>query len=318
VPQLSAIPSAPKLATYQLISTRSKTFVSTSIGLFVTTDHGATWSTATPTKDSSQVYRIVLGMDGALYAEMLVDGDLWKSTDEGATWSQLSGLTSRGLVMVMKDSKTMFSITNANTVSRSTDGGTNWNELSIDPNGKDNRNGFSVFGLSVDNKGQILACLDSGVYTSTNLGDSWTMNSLGLQAIQVENGLDTGKVLGAGDVRQDRFGNYYAASHGRGVFISAGLSSVGLTSKSIDLAVQCYPNPITARAVLSFRMNASANVHYQIVNVTGRTIFSSSDEMMSAGDHDIPLDVSALPSGSYLCEVTLGSERHNVWISVSH
>lgn len=306
--------STRALQAFKLVSSKSNTFAATSRGLFATSNHGTTWRSVTPTADSSSVNIVAIGMDGAVYAET-DNGDLYRSTDDGAFWSNIA--RTDGEIATVLDGMTMFSIANGNTGERSTDGGHTWTEFKIDAARQD-AGIFGLFGFSFDNKGQLFACTDSGIYTSKDLGNTWTMNSLGLQSTPVSNGPDTGRVLGAHDVCQDRFGNYYAASHGRGVFSSAALADVKRSPATDGALARCYPNPVSSTANLAFTLEAPANVHYEITDVAGHLVAFRSAIHMSAGEHSLEIQTIDLPNGNYLCSLIVGSERRSVWIGVIH
>ncbi|MDP4198795.1 MAG: YCF48-related protein [Bacteroidota bacterium] len=294
------------LQTFTLVSTKDRTFASSYRGLFATQDHGMTWTNVTPTGDSTMVNTVVVGMDGAVYAEM-GNGDLFKATNINATtWTQLG--KSSNLTLVMKDGRTMFDINN-NAAERSSDGGLNWTSLPpVDP-----VNYHKVFGLFIDKKNQLFLSTDSGIYISKDLGDTWLTSYDGLH------GPSTSRIIGAHDVCQDKFGNYYAASNGQGVFLSPATSSaVTWSSLSKTNTLECYPNPVISITKLHFALESSGFVHVQLTDVLGRVVWSTQDQSFSGGEHTMDLNLQDFPSGAYLCSVRHGDANDNLWINVTH
>jgi photosystem II stability/assembly factor-like uncharacterized protein len=304
-----------QLITYALASTKEKTFAATDHGMFVTLDHGQTWKSVSVEPyfpDSSSTFiTLVIGRDGALYTQNDM-GALYKSSDGGVNWGAPVGRSGL-LQIVMQDGMTMFRANNER-VERSTNAGQDWTTLSVDTL-REAQNTFLLFGVSIDDKNQLFACSGAGIFISKDLGETWIPSSEGFHGpVPPQTPV---LISGASSVCQDRLGNYFASSHGQGVFISAAKNAVKRSAAGMTATLQCYPNPVVNRAELSFALEAPTTVRYEIVDVTGRIVSGTSSTMMSSGEHTISLDVSALASGSYLCTLVAGNERRDVWISVT-
>ena len=151
-------------------------------GILLSTDEGRSW------------YRSMVGMDGegsdvcafaAIDTMLFVGlqsgtGDLYRSTDLGATWNQAeTGLTDRNVQSLAVMGTTLFAGTAAKGVFCTSNGGKNWSHI--------------VAGLTDDN---ILTLAVAGsnlyagtgeghVFLSTNGGSSWNTASAGLPGVPI-------------------------------------------------------------------------------------------------------------------------------------
>ncbi len=66
------------------------------------------------------------------------------------------------------------------------------------------------------------------------------------------------------------------------------------------------PNPAGSVAVLRFTMRRTARARISITGSDGRVVAVAADRMLEAGEHSAPIDVSGLPSGSYIITLTTG------------
>ena len=61
-----------------------------------------------------------------------------------------------------------------------------------------------------------------------------------------------------------------------------------------------FPNPTAGRATIRFALGAAADVRLDVFDVLGRRVSTLADGPMSAGDHEVRLDVGGLASGTYV------------------
>lgn len=289
-------------------STKTQTYAATFRGLFATQDHGHTWTNITPTGDSTRVNSVVIGQDGALYAESATT-DLYMSTDGGGTesgaWTNPG--KSAGLTLVLKNG-TLFAV-NDDIIQRSINAGHDWTDLpSVDPIHK-----RLIFGLFIDNKNQLFASTDSGIYISKDLGNTWLESSQGFH------GVSSTRYCGAAAVGQDKLGNYYAASHGQGVFRSIATSGVGRSQFATQTqSLECYPNPASSRATIQFELPAASSVTLSVFDPLGRSVWSHEYSRLEAGPHEIPFNATDLASGAYLCTLRSATGNFSGRIVVTH
>jgi hypothetical protein len=65
----------------------------------------------------------------------------------------------------------------------------------------------------------------------------------------------------------------------------------------------CYPNPCSSYATIDFTTNNSDNVRITLSGVDGKPVQLIADELMSAGQQKIVIDVSNLPTGIYFYKI---------------
>ena len=105
-------------------------------------------------------------------------------------------------------------------------------------------------------------------------------------------------------------GIIYAATYGKGVFrcenYKVSGTSVPETPAAVETSVLLYPNPVQGEATVSFEMTESANVNYQVFDLTGRMVMSQSVGRMSEGSHEFRINTENLSTGSYVLRLNQG------------
>ncbi|RJP81011.1 MAG: T9SS C-terminal target domain-containing protein [Candidatus Zixiibacteriota bacterium] len=67
-----------------------------------------------------------------------------------------------------------------------------------------------------------------------------------------------------------------------------------------------HPNPFNARALLSFRLAAGADVRLSVYDLQGREVACLYQGWLPAGEYRTPFEAAALPSGTYLARMVAG------------
>ena len=168
--------------------------VSTNTGLFRSTDGGATYSAVASIASTAKAWDIAWagGADFVLTLESdpantsgATAGQVWRSTDSGATWSQVSGIATTATRISVASApgtrSTLYamasnSANNLDALYKSTDGGVTWSTLSTtgitDILGGQ---GFYNHGLAVDptNINRVFVGANLALYRTENGGTSW-------------------------------------------------------------------------------------------------------------------------------------------------
>jgi alkaline phosphatase D len=69
-----------------------------------------------------------------------------------------------------------------------------------------------------------------------------------------------------------------------------------------------YPNPATHQLTLQYTLHKSNDVQVQLADLSGRIVYTDLVAAQGAGIHRQSIDVSALPAGSYVLLVRMGSK----------
>jgi len=108
-------------------------------------------------------------------------------------------------------------------------------------------------------------------------------------------------------------GIIYAATYGKGVFrcenYKVSGTSVPETPAAVETSVMLYPNPVQGEATVSFEMTESANVNYQVFDLTGRMVMSQSVGRMTEGSHEFRINTENLSTGSYVLRLNQGGNN---------
>ena len=112
-------------------------------------------------------------------------------------------------------------------------------------------------------------------------------------------------------------GIIYAATYGKGVYRCENYKkdfAVVPENQTVEnnVAVSMYPNPISGQATLSFNLNESCNVSYQIFDMTGRMVMSQGLGRFAEGEHQVSINAESLSSGSYILHLNQGVSNASV------
>ena len=67
--------------------------------------------------------------------------------------------------------------------------------------------------------------------------------------------------------------------------------------------LHAYPNPVSDRMMLQYKLAENANVELFVTDLTGRTLLHQTEGSQSAGSHFAEFDLAQLPAGMYLCRL---------------
>ena len=111
-------------------------------------------------------------------------------------------------------------------------------------------------------------------------------------------------------------GIIYAATYGRGVFrcenYKKDFENVPENEEPIAINVSMYPNPVASQATLSFNVEESANVSYQVFDMTGRMVMNQNLGRLNNGEHQVSINAENLSTGSYILRLSQGANSASV------
>jgi hypothetical protein len=79
-----------------------------------------------------------------------------------------------------------------------------------------------------------------------------------------------------------------------------------------SLVLGVYPNPFNAITMLRFRLPNTERVKVEIYDVLGRRVLQLPERIFEAGNRQIPINASALASGSYFIRLALPRDQYQV------
>jgi photosystem II stability/assembly factor-like uncharacterized protein len=303
-------------------------------GLLRSTDFGASWDTIDVYANVAQLLRTSRGSfisahkyNGAASTHTL----LQRSTDEGRTWMDISGVGGfYPTLMALPDGTLLFLAESESLLKRSTDDGLTWTDagehhvtlpVTTDSSG-------AVFGgrpfaggtpkllarstdaggswtvlpdsilawqMMVDARGALYV-IDTGhvLRRSTDRGESWEMITAGLP--DTADASLTCVVQGSG-------GELFAGTWGKGVFRSGRPARVDPVPAPPEPLLGLYPNPCTSEATVRFRLERAGEVRLTLFDRLGGRVrvFIGGYQ---AGVHTVTIPTADLAEGVYLCRIT--------------
>jgi len=298
-------------------------FAATDKGVFKYT--GSAWVAAgLANKD---VHALV-SYNGVLFAGTWGFG-VFKSTDNGSTWSELNDglgaflciqsltVTSDGTVFVgtagygvlkLADSiwvklmqgydvvwamassgNYIYAGTYGNGLMKSADKGSTWTKVT-------SLNIAYVYALTADASGKIYASsYTSGIMTSTDNGSTW--NSLGMSGYGVSTVI-------VNPSSQDVF----AGTKDGTIYKISGNQEVTANEKQLEMPKtfqlqQNYPNPFNPTTTIQFSVPQASKIMIRVFNSIGQEVAVLADQEFSAGVHQVNFNASKLASGVYIYQM---------------
>jgi hypothetical protein len=79
-----------------------------------------------------------------------------------------------------------------------------------------------------------------------------------------------------------------------------------------------YPNPTTGTLTIPLALSSPTAVQVRVVDLLGRTVAMRDDGILTAGTHELGVDLSQVAAGVYVVQVTAGGTRHARRVFVTH
>lgn len=206
-------------------------------------------------------------------------------------------------------------------VYRSTNGGTSFTSV------QGNLPKVPVYSCLIEkSEGLLIAGTEYGVYVSEN-GSTWAKSGAvscpvmdlkqasqknhdsKIDVLYDEMGTPT-YVLWPG---VDNEGMIYAATYGEGIISCATYkegSDFGVEENDMteNVQVSIYPNPVRDMAQMNITLTESANVSYQIYDLSGRMVANNELGFYGQGEHTMTFNAENLASGTYIIRVMAGNK----------
>ena len=279
------------------------------------TDGGATWTKVSPigfscgnslAKGSISGSNLIYAGTG-LSGSMADPGTLWKSTDDGQTWSvvnygptatnnpSVSNLPIYDIAVDPRGTDTLYLACGSNldyAFVRSTDGGTSYHSI--------NAGGEGAFTTVCINQ-----TYPDSVYTAIRR-DILVYDAVSDSAMYIYRGLP-------GELVPDLAYGSVLAGTSMGFFKvtpEALLPTVISSPKSeMENDVMIYPNPVREEATVGFQMNHGNSAVLRVSDILGHNLLTSKYQISEKGYHYVKLDIRDLATGTYILNVDKGDGR---------
>ena len=256
---------------------------------------------------------IVLDSAGTLWAgstDFMLDGGLYKSTDNGDSWEgPLAALLNHFIQAIAVDSEGRIFIGTAGhgtmgggRVFRSEDNGETWQKVAGD--------GAYTWNILIDKDDDIFLGMSDdwgflGVCTSSDHGETWEFVNEGLGGPDLSGGAG-----GIRDMAISEDGFIYLATDGgvyRSVKTTTSIDNEQLVIKNYSLE-QNYPNPFNSVTNISFRIPATSEVNLTVFNNKGEFIRDICNERLIKGTHKYSFEADDLKSGVYFYKLKVDNK----------
>ncbi|MBN1447894.1 MAG: T9SS type A sorting domain-containing protein [Bacteroidetes bacterium] len=267
---------------------------------YFTSDLGLTWVQRDSIRPfSGTVNRVKLLTDHSAPATVyaVTDYGLFRSADEGGSWTRLSLTGTYGDVTGLHQaSDSTLYVWSRSTLYRSIDHGDSWNDIyeSID---------LPYHSLIASNsRSDIFIVNRDGIACYLKRYGRWEQTGFPHKANDIT----------AMAVDQDDF-LIIGTTH-NGIFRSEGttLGVPARASLSRSLRIDAvYPQPLRARAAVTLRitLEEAAEITLQVFDILGNMVIEQSSRRISAGSQGFSLNTDGLVPGVYTVRVTAGMER---------
>lgn len=86
--------------------------------------------------------------------------------------------------------------------------------------------------------------------------------------------------------------------------------SLSVQENNIDIVnSNVYPNPTTGAAVVNYTLKNNATVTVKVVDVTGKVVYTTTENNQVAGKHNVNIEASALNAGIYYVTIANGDSQ---------
>ena len=257
-------------------------------GVYRSTNNGLNW---TQTSLSNQFIRSLVTRENNIFAGDYGSNSVFLSSDTGNTWTQIAlggAPYIENVFCLAVKGNYMFAGVNNGGVYRSSNGGFNWTQTSL------NNGGITSFTIK-DNYIFASDHLCGVVYLSSNNGMSWILKNQGLESINDVWSLTT--------TSQYIFAGTDSSVWRRSFTEIIGIKKISeLVPSSFSLS-QNYPNPFNPTTKISFDLHKSSHAKLIVYDILGKEVATLVNEKLNAGSYKVDWNASDYPSGVYFYRV---------------
>ncbi len=297
-----------------IIAKGSNLFAGTTGGVFLSSDTGRNWSPVNsglltfPNLSYSLYVSALAVCDSILFVAKA--GGLFLSSDNGTSWKGVNS----GLPDTNDEIVTAFIVNGANIfagtydtgVYRSTNNGTSWTDVNTGFITNTWVTSFAAKGTNIFSGTVSDLGKPGGVFLSTNNGANWKA---------VNEGLTDTDIWSLAIIDSNIFAGTDSGVWRRPLSQMIGTSSVA-QNPSTQSESTAYPNPLTQSTTINFTSPESGAAEITIVNLLGAEVARIYSGEMDAGTHSFTWNASALPPGTYWCEIRMNGTTNQIPVVV--
>ena len=228
-------------------------------------------------------------------------GDIYRSADAGATWTEITGPLSSSYLCALTVFRgelvlSVYHNGGVGTLWRSPDWGTSWQQVTNQPTGTRNLNGLAVWGglLALGASGAVGG---QSIYLTTDFVDYQPYTADLPSSAQPVNEL----------IAQD---GWLFKSGGTVTRYRAELPDLTAVDEApaASARLAAFPNPFNPKTTLRFALAAASEVRLEVFDLRGRRVATPFAGRLGAGEHAIAWAAqdaqgAALPAGIYLARL---------------
>jgi photosystem II stability/assembly factor-like uncharacterized protein len=278
------------------VDNEGRVYIGNNGPIWGSTDHSDTWAQLPGSglpEGIPDIIVIEIGPGGELLAASwgIVGGDLYGSVDAGQSWIRLyDGDNDIQAIGAAPTGEYLISIYRSKLLYRSTDGGTSWSEIQVDPD----ISATPVVGFVFGPTAWYAVARGAGLLRSTDHGASWSMADAGLPgSVSPRAAVATS----TGEILLGTSSGIYHLSTSSAVSEGATMSATG---------IHLYPNPAFDYVVIDYSLNRAGTVELSVVDLLGREVAAVSVPEGSSGKQSIRLATDRMPAGRYLYSLRVG------------
>lgn len=86
------------------------------------------------------------------------------------------------------------------------------------------------------------------------------------------------------------------------------IDDLGVNESTVS-ELSTYPNPTTGNVSVKFNLNSAVNANVSVRDLTGRTVYTSTANDLTAGAQEMNINLEAFDAGSYIIEIQAGASK---------
>ena len=287
-------------------------------GIAVTSDGGGSWGALDQKLTVANASEVGWNNAATAFGDNVWFGTnnsrIYRSTDRGRSWSFGATPSQNSFGIAFADENrgiATFSVngngggtqTGGYMIAATSDGGATWREIPTPFPGTQPQSVTFVPGTT-----RAFIGTQNGVYETSDFGANWKQMAapvINYSGLILSAQIDQAETVGAFGVNAiSQFMNLIEIPE-----VSTGTDRENAPGGAFMSLEESIPNPATGTTRISYSLTSPADVALTLHDGLGRLVALLTDGPVDAGNHTVAFDASTLPSGTYYCTLTTGTDR---------